>query len=102
MFLTTNHFFQPEDTSYGGVSPAIRDVTQARLEVCPWQDQQSRRDEVDALITLDLNGRIIKNALKSAQMLEGSEMYGNDSSPAKVEMGSIQILLAVEQDATQG
>jgi hypothetical protein len=53
--------------------------------------------EVDALAEIDLNGRQIKNMIKTAQMLARSEWDGKDSSACKMEMKHIQTVLDVEK-----
>ena len=49
------------------------------------------------LASIDLNGRQIKNVIKTAQMLARSEWNVKDTAAFKVELKHIQTVLAVEK-----
>jgi SpoVK/Ycf46/Vps4 family AAA+-type ATPase len=56
--------------------------------------------EIEALARIDLNGRQIKNVIKTAQMLARSESGEKDGSAFRVKMKHVQTVLAVENRAT--
>ena len=53
--------------------------------------------DLESLAAIDLNGRQIKNVIKTAQMLARSEWEDKDISAFRVEMKHIQTVLAVER-----
>ena len=56
--------------------------------------------ELDRLSQVDLNGRQIKNMLKTAQMLARSEEPAKDGQRARVQMCHISTILAIERSNT--
>lgn len=53
--------------------------------------------ELDRLSQAKLNGRQIKNMLKTAQMLARSQEQAKDGQHGRVEMRHIETILAIEQ-----
>lgn len=56
--------------------------------------------EIEALARIDLNGRQIKNVIKTAQMLARSQSGGKDNPAFRVKMKHVQTVLAVESRGT--
>ncbi len=64
------------------------------------KDSAVNEKDIDRLAQVDLNGRQIKNMLKTAQMLARSQEQGKDGQRGNVEMQHIETVLAIERGAS--
>ncbi|KIW93447.1 uncharacterized protein Z519_06052 [Cladophialophora bantiana CBS 173.52] len=112
LFLTTNRIKNIDEAFHSRIHVTVNYPNlsvESRRHI--WQtflghDHPMDGKELDHLARVDLNGRQIKNVLKTAQMLarsEGSscqEQAKNAQRGAKVEMRHIETILAIEQRGT--
>lgn len=64
------------------------------------KDHSVSEEDIDSLSELDLNGRVIKNTLKTALMISRSEKEDGNDRPARVDLTHIRTVLAIE-DSTE-
>jgi SpoVK/Ycf46/Vps4 family AAA+-type ATPase len=95
LFLTTNRVKQIDDAFHSRIHvslhyPSLNDISRRQI----WKTFCSHLNdaELNTVATVDLNGRQIKNVLKTAQLL--AKRGKNDGG--KVEMGHINTVLAIE------
>ncbi|EXJ69450.1 uncharacterized protein A1O5_07486 [Cladophialophora psammophila CBS 110553] len=113
LFLTTNRIKNIDEAFHSRIHVTVNYPNlsvESRRHI--WQtflghDHPMGGKELDRLARVDLNGRQIKNVLKTAQMLARSEEGSSSQEQAKdaqrgakVEMRHIETILAIEQRGT--
>ncbi|KPI39347.1 uncharacterized protein AB675_5207 [Cyphellophora attinorum] len=103
LFLTTNRIKNIDDAFHSRIHvtvnyPKLSETSRKHI----WEaflDKHSSvsNNEIDELSKLDMNGRVIKNIMKTALMVARSEQSETDDSPAKLDITHIRTVLAIEQ-----
>jgi AAA+ superfamily predicted ATPase len=103
LFLTTNRIRNIDDAFHSRIHVTIQYPNlsaESRLHI--WKtflgkNTRVTEDELKDLAKVDLNGRQIKNMLKTSQMLARSEQGAKEGGSVKVEMKHIKTVLAIEK-----
>ena len=103
LFLTTNRIANIDDAFHSRIHltcqyPKLSQASRKHV----WQNflgtkNNVSEEEVDELSKLDINGRIIKNVLKTAMMFARSEQDEGDQSDVRVNVEHVRTVLAIEQ-----
>ncbi|KAK5235296.1 hypothetical protein LTR47_003481 [Exophiala xenobiotica] len=106
LFLTTNRINNIDAAFHSRIHVTINypnlSVESRRhvWETFLGKDSGVHEKDIDRLAQVDLNGRQIKNMLKTAQMLARSQEQGKDGQRGKVGMKHIETILAIERGAS--
>ena len=108
LFLTTNRIKNIDEAFHSRIHvtvnyPNLSVDSRRHIWATFWQNLPTGGKELDRLAHVDLNGRQIKNVLKTAQMLarsEGNQEQAKDQQRVKVELRHIETILAIEQRST--
>ncbi|KAK5267440.1 hypothetical protein LTR99_006631 [Exophiala xenobiotica] len=106
LFLTTNRINNIDAAFHSRIHVTINypnlSVESRRhvWETFLGKDSGVHEKDIDRLAQVDLNGRQIKNMLKTAQMLARSQEQGKDGQRGKVGMKLIETILAIERGAS--
>ncbi len=103
LFLTTNRIKNIDEAFHSRIHVTINYPNlsvESRRHI--WQtflgpESSVTVKELDRLSKVDLNGRQIKNMLKTAQMLAFGQGQATGVKRGKVEMGHIETVLAIER-----
>jgi SpoVK/Ycf46/Vps4 family AAA+-type ATPase len=106
LFLTTNRINNIDDAFHSRIHLTLNYPNlsvEARKTI--WNtflgsETSIKANELDSLSAINLNGRQIKNTIKTAQMLARSEWTGNGKCICPVEMKHIQTVLDVQKPIT--
>jgi len=109
LFLTTNRIKNIDEAFHSRIHvtvnyPNLSVESRRHIWANFWRDHPTTGKELDQLAQVDLNGRQIKNVLKTAQMLARSESSQEQAKDrqrgVKVGMRHIETILAIEQRNT--
>jgi len=103
LFLTTNRIKNIDEAFHSRIHVTINYPNlsvESRRHI--WQqflgpDSVVTGKDLDRLARVNINGRQIKNMLKTAQMLARSQEKGKDGQREKVGMQHIETILAIER-----
>jgi SpoVK/Ycf46/Vps4 family AAA+-type ATPase len=103
LFLTTNRIKNIDDAFHSRIHvtlnyPNLSQASRRRIwEAFLGKHSNISANEIDELSKLDLNGRVIKNIMKTALMVAQSEHSETGGDPARLDITHIRTVLAIEQ-----